>query len=115
LVKFRLPLHRTIISFLLKNFLVIKQQKFLIHLGLHFEFSFLYLRESFINNVQILILIQISFNTLQGFPTAKTLSGTSLVTTLPAPIVTLLPMVTPGSMTVLPPIQTLSPIFTGLA
>jgi len=46
---------------------------------------------------------------LQGFPKASTLSGISFVTTLPAPIVTLLPMVIPGKTTVLPPIHTLSP------
>ena len=53
--------------------------------------------------------------TLQGFPTATTLSGISLVTTEPAPMVTLLPMVTPGSMVTLPPIHTLSPMVTGSA
>jgi hypothetical protein len=50
---------------------------------------------------------------LQGFPKASMLSGISFVTTLPAPIVTLLPMVIPGKTTVLPPIQTLSPICIG--
>ena len=34
--------------------------------------------------------------TRQGFPTATLLSGMSLVTTLPEPITTLLPMLTPG-------------------
>ena len=47
---------------------------------------------------------------LQGFPKASMLAGISFVTTLPAPIVTLLPMVMPGKTTVLPPIQQLSPI-----
>jgi len=47
---------------------------------------------------------------LHGLPKASMLSGISFVTKLPAPIVTLLPMVIPGKTTVLPPIQTLSPI-----
>ena len=47
---------------------------------------------------------------LQGFSKASMLSGISFVTTLPAPIVTLLPMVMPGKTTELPPIQQLSPI-----
>ena len=34
--------------------------------------------------------------TLQGFPTATELSGISLITTLPPPMTTLLPIVTPG-------------------
>ena len=55
------------------------------------------------------------FITLQGFPAATTLSGISLVTTEPAPIVTLLPIVTPGSIVTLPPIHTLSPTLTGFA
>ena len=50
---------------------------------------------------------------LQGFPKASTLAGMDLVTTLPAPIVTLSPMVTPGNMMLPPPIQTLFPIVTG--
>lgn len=49
----------------------------------------------------------------QGLPTAKQLSGIDLVTTLPAPIVELSPMLTPGKMTVLPPIHALLPIVTG--
>ena len=36
-----------------------------------------------------------------------------LVTTLPEPMVTLSPMVTPGKIIEFPPIQTLSPIVTG--
>ena len=48
---------------------------------------------------------------LQGFPKAVTLEGISLVTTEPAPIVTLSPIVTPGHMQTLPPIHTLFPIF----
>lgn len=54
-----------------------------------------------------------SLITLQGFPTAITLSGISFVTTLPAPITTLFPIVTPGRIIAPPPIQTLSPIITG--
>ena len=53
------------------------------------------------------------FITLQGFPTAKTLDGIFLVTTLPAPITVLFPILTPGRIVVLPPIQTLSPMVTG--
>ena len=53
------------------------------------------------------------FITLQGLPTAIEFEGISFVTTLPAPMVTLLPMVTPGRMVTLPPIHTLSPMLTG--
>ena len=56
-----------------------------------------------------------SLMTWQGLPTATTLDGISLVTTDPAPIVTLSPMVTPGRMVTLPPIHTLLPIVTGSA
>src|SRR5699024_12476686 len=48
-----------------------------------------------------------------GLPYAITLSGISFVTTLPAPITTLSPMVTPGIITDEPPTQTLLPIVTG--
>lgn len=51
--------------------------------------------------------------TLQGTPQATTLSGISFVTTLPAPITVLFPMVTPGIIIAPPPIQTLFPIRTG--
>ena len=51
--------------------------------------------------------------TLQGFPTATQFSGIDFVTTLPAPIVTLSPIVTPGKIIEHPPIQTLFPIATG--
>ena len=44
----------------------------------------------------------ISLTILQGFPTAITLSGRSFVTTLPAPITTLFPIVTPGMTQELP-------------
>ena len=42
-----------------------------------------------------------------------TLSGIFFVTTLPAPITTLFPIVTPGMIMAPPPIHTLSPIITG--
>jgi hypothetical protein len=48
--------------------------------------------------------------TLQGTPAAKALSGMSLVTTLPEPIVVLLPMETPGQMVTFAPIHTFFPI-----
>ena len=51
--------------------------------------------------------------TRAGLPTASESEGISRETTLPAPIVTLSPIVTPGRMTAFPPIQTLSPIVTG--
>ena len=53
--------------------------------------------------------------TLQGLPTATVFDGISLTTTEPAPMVTLLPMVTPGRMVTLPPIHTLWPMVTGFA
>ena len=53
-------------------------------------------------------------STRQGLPTATTPAGMSLVTTDPAPMTLLSPMVTPGQMTTLPPIQTLLPMRTGL-
>jgi len=53
--------------------------------------------------------------TLQGFPTATVFDGISPITTEPAPMVTLSPMVTPGRMVTLPPIHTLLPMVTGLA
>ena len=52
----------------------------------------------------------ILFIILQGFPTAITLLGISFVTTLPAPIIVLSPILTPGKITTLPPIQTSLPI-----
>ena len=57
----------------------------------------------------------ISFITLAGTPTAIELSGISRLTTAPAPIITLIPIVTPGSMQTLAPIQTSLPIQTLLA
>ena len=53
--------------------------------------------------------------TRAGLPTATALDGMSCVTTEPAPITTLLPMVTPISTTAFPPIQTLSPMVIGFA
>ena len=41
--------------------------------------------------------------TFAGFPTAIELSSISLLTTEPAPIITLLPIVTPGRIATLPP------------
>lgn len=52
--------------------------------------------------------------TLQGFPTATTLDGISFVTTLPAPITVLSPIVTPGKMIAPAPIQQFLPICTGI-
>lgn len=51
--------------------------------------------------------------TLQGLPKATVLLGMSFVTTLPAPMTTLSPIVTFGKIIEPPPIQTLSPIVTG--
>ena len=53
--------------------------------------------------------------TRAGLPTATLLEGISFTTTLPAPMVTLSPMVTPGRIVELPPIQQLSPMVTGSA
>ena len=65
--------------------------------------------------IKIVIWYYNSFITLQGTPTATTFDGISLFTTLPAPITTLSPIVTPGSTTTFPPIHTLFPTFIGLA
>ncbi len=51
--------------------------------------------------------------TLQGFPTAIESDGISLATMEPAPITTLSPIVTPGSITELVPTKTLFPIIIG--
>lgn len=53
--------------------------------------------------------------TRQGTPAAKLFSGISLVTTLPAPITQLLPMVTPGQTVTEAPNQQSFPMCTGLA
>jgi hypothetical protein len=53
--------------------------------------------------------------TFAGFPTAKELSGISFVTTDPAPITHPFPIVIPGQITELPPIQQSSPIVMGKA
>ena len=50
--------------------------------------------------------------TLAGFPAATLSDGIFFVTTLPAPITTLSPIVTPGSIILSAPIKTLLPIFT---
>ena len=47
--------------------------------------------------------------TRQGFPPAMTLDGISFVTTLPAAMILLSPMVTPGVMVTPPQIHTLFP------
>lgn len=52
---------------------------------------------------------------LAGTPAMTQLSGISLVTTAPAATTTLLPIVTPGRIVTLPPIQTSLPIVTGFA
>ena len=52
---------------------------------------------------------------LQGLPAANTSEGMSFVTTLPAPITVRSPILTPGQITALPPIQTSSPMAMGLA
>ena len=52
---------------------------------------------------------------MHGLPTAITPLGIFLLTTLPAPIIVLLPIVTPGKTETLAPIQTLSPIVIGRA
>src|SRR5690606_35854390 len=48
--------------------------------------------------------------TRHGLPNATASAGISRVTTLPAPMVTLSLITTPGQVTVFPPIQTFSPI-----
>ena len=53
--------------------------------------------------------------TLHGFPNAITPDGISFVTTLPAPITVLLPIVTPGSTVTFAPIHTSSPTVIGNA
>ena len=58
----------------------------------------------------ILSFYEIFLITLQGLPAAITPDGISLVTTLPAPITELSPILTPGIIHALPPIQTLFPI-----
>lgn len=51
--------------------------------------------------------------TLAGFPTTTQKSSTSFVTTLPAPTVTPLPIVTPGNTIAFPPNQQSSPTVMG--
>ena len=57
----------------------------------------------------------ISRMTRQGLPAAKTPSGMSRVTTLPAPMTEREPIWTPGQMMAPPPTQTSEPISMGLA
>lgn len=52
--------------------------------------------------------------TFAGLPPTKLISGTNLVTTLPADITEQFPMLTPGNIIEPVPIQTSSPITTGL-
>ncbi len=49
-----------------------------------------------------------------GFPATTTLPGNDFVTTEAAATTVLSPIVTPGSIVTPPPIQTLSPMVTGL-
>ena len=56
----------------------------------------------------------IDFKILAGFPATMTFSGTSFVTTDPAAIIELSPILTPGKMTQLPPIQKSFPIVIGI-
>ena len=53
--------------------------------------------------------------TRQGFPPAMTLDGISFVTTLPAAMILMSPMVTPGVMVTPPQIHTLFPTVIGHA
>ncbi|KMQ51330.1 hypothetical protein CHISP_1813 [Chitinispirillum alkaliphilum] len=46
---------------------------------------------------------------MQGFHASETSEGMSLMTTLPAPIALRFPIVIPGHITTLPPIQTSLP------
>lgn len=76
----------------------------------YFDFDYRF-RDSLMN---ILSFSVISLKTLQGFPTATTLSGIERLTTDPAPITTLEPMVvTPPRIVQLAPIQTFFPMFIG--
>ena len=52
--------------------------------------------------------------TRQGLPAAMDIGGMFFVTTLPAPMTLHFPMVTPGRMTLQPPIQQPSSIVTGM-
>ena len=70
-----------------------------------FYFNIIYLITYFFPIFSLLTLY-----TLQGFPNAVTFDGISLVTTDPAPIVILSPIVTPGKIQTFPPIHTLLPI-----
>ena len=79
----------------------------------HIKFSILF---PFIKSSPYIVSFYYNcFITLQGFPTATTFDGISLFTTLPAPIIVLSPIVTPGSTITFPPIHTLFPTFIGFA
>ena len=60
--------------------------------------------------IQPPFLCDFGFLIYGGLPAAKESSGMSLTTTLPAPIMHRLPIVTPGQITTPPPIQQSSPI-----
>lgn len=66
-------------------------------------------------SAQSLLYCLIFRTTRHGLPTATLPAGMSCVTTLPAPIMALSPMLTPGRMQAWPPIHTLLPIVTGCA
>lgn len=70
------------------------------HLGLIYE--------SLLNLYSSCLMMQ------AGLPPTTTLSGPSLVTTAPLATTTLSPIAIPGLIMARPPIQTLSPIVTGL-
>ena len=57
----------------------------------------------------------ISRMTRQGTPAAKEFAGMSFVTTLPAPMTQLSPIVTPEQTTTFAPNQMFEPMVTGLA
>ncbi len=71
-----------------------------LHLGLHFLIKYFQAKSDTINH-----FFSIIFTTFAGLPTATALSGISLVTILPVPIIAFSPMVTPGSIFTLAPIQ----------
>lgn len=76
----------------------------------YYYFKHRYVREFFIKSSSV-----IGRKTRQGFPTAITFAGISLVTALLAPITLPSPIVTPGKIVTSAPIQTLSPIVIGFA
>ena len=52
---------------------------------------------------------------MHGLPKATTFGGISFVTTDPAPMTDLFPIVTPGRIVTFPPIQTSEPMVMGFA